>query len=162
MEYGKQMADASGNRVQYLFEAEHARSGNVFVVYQELSGKFAMLLEEKSIFYQKYGITIEEKNTGNEREVRETESGKAVPPVIKKENVQKEPEINQDLLRFLDAETCKEKIEILLAIQERVDRRILSNIAAALDITLTDGTLEEDMDAVLSYLRARARFETRH
>ena len=72
-----------------------------------------------------------------------------------------EEEVNNDLIRFLDAETCKEKIEILLLIQERLDKRLLSNIAAALDIGLEDGTEEEYLEVILSCLRTRARFEVR-
>lgn len=162
MKYGKQLSDGAGKRVQYLFEAEHAENGNAFVVYQELSGEYAILVEEKAAFCQRFGIYTEEKKQEEEQIKEISESDASSSSTIKKEKETEVQGVNKDLLRFLDAETCKEKIEILLAIQERVDKRILSNIAAALDLTLTDGTLEEDIDAILSYLRARARFEIRH
>lgn len=73
----------------------------------------------------------------------------------------KEEQVNEDLIRFLDADSFKEKIELLLSMRDRVDRRLLTNLAVTLDVALEDGTNEEYFDAILSYLRARARFEVR-
>lgn len=171
MEYGKQLTDNDGSKVQYLFEAVNAGNKETVIVYQKLSGDFPMLVEEKTAFCRRFGITGEEtavkktveynpsfRSKMNRDEVQIPEPIGREPKELEKS--QTPQEANKDLLRFLDAETSKERIEILLAIQERADKRLLSNIAAALDITLGDGgTLEEDIDAVLSYLRTRARFE---
>lgn len=173
MEYGKQLTDKDGSIIQYLFEAENAGSKEAVIVYQKLFGDFSMLVEEKTAFFRRFGISGEEaaiektaesnpsfRSKMNKDGVKITEQNRKEHP--EPEKSQTPQEANKDLLRFLDAETSKEKIEILLAIQERADKRLLSNIAAALDITLADGgTLEEDIDAVLSYLRTRARFEIR-
>lgn len=97
---------------------------------------------------------------GNEKEEAGQVAGRMEDSREKTEEDQ-EQEVNNDLIRFLDAETYKEKIETLLLIQDRLDKRLLSNIAAALDIGLEDGTEEEYPEVILSCLRTRARFEVR-
>lgn len=70
-----------------------------------------------------------------------------------------EGEINPDLLAFLEAETTREKIEVLDRIQERITESILCAIEASMDISYEDENLEERVYYIKNYLRTRERYE---
>ena len=70
-----------------------------------------------------------------------------------------EGEINPDLLAFLEAETTREKIEVLDRIQERITESILCAIEASMDISYEDNNLEERIYYIKNYLRTRERYE---
>lgn len=70
-----------------------------------------------------------------------------------------EGEINPDLLAFLEAETTREKIEVLDRIRERITESILCAIEASMDISYEDDNLEERVYYIKNYLRTRERYE---
>jgi len=70
-----------------------------------------------------------------------------------------EGEINPDLLAFLEAETTREKIEVLDRIKERITEGILCAIEASMDISYEDNNLEERVYYIKNYLRTKERYE---
>jgi len=70
-----------------------------------------------------------------------------------------EGEINPDLLAFLEAETTREKIEVLDRIKERITESILCAIEASMDISYEDNNLEERVYYIKNYLRTKERYE---
>lgn len=70
-----------------------------------------------------------------------------------------EGEVNPDLLAFLEAETTREKIEVLERIKERITESILCAIEASMDISYEDENLEERVYYIQNYLRTRERYE---
>lgn len=66
---------------------------------------------------------------------------------------------NRGLLRFLDAETFKEKKQIFIGLKQYMDKRMLSNIAVALDIVLEEGSTDEQFDSIMHCMEAFERYE---
>lgn len=71
----------------------------------------------------------------------------------------KEEIARKGLMIFLDANTFQEKREIFVGLRQCMDKRFLSNVAVSLDITLEEGSMEEQYDAVLYYIDKRTQYE---
>lgn len=71
------------------------------------------------------------------------------------------PEVNYDLMAFLDAKDCEEKLEILYSIRKNIDERMMGNIEIALDLPVGEGTIEERIDLVKNNLQMMAKYENR-
>lgn len=63
------------------------------------------------------------------------------------------------LLEFLDANTCREKWNILMRMEKELDDHLLNSITASLDLVVTEERFEERLDRVRDYLQTRIRFE---
>ena len=67
---------------------------------------------------------------------------------------------NELLFKILDADTMKEKLEIMRLNRYDIDRRMLGNIAAALDVICNSDDADGMFDEIEQYLLLRMRFET--
>lgn len=63
-------------------------------------------------------------------------------------------------MELLDARTYHEKCIIFTSLRKYLDKRLLNNIAVALDIVLEDGDEEEQYDSVLHCLQTFEHYET--
>lgn len=68
--------------------------------------------------------------------------------------------INQNLLLFLDAKTYDDKLNVLISLKNKLNERLLDDIAASMDIMLVDGTLEEHYQILKDNLLTLNRFES--
>lgn len=62
-------------------------------------------------------------------------------------------------MELLDAETFHEKRQIFIGLKQYLDKRMLGNIAVALDITLEDGSREEQFESILHCLDTFEHYE---
>ena len=62
-----------------------------------------------------------------------------------------------ELIRFLDADTYREKIKILEEMKDRLDDHMLNNMAVSLDLSLEEGV--DGYTYIMSELKIRSRFE---
>ncbi len=62
-------------------------------------------------------------------------------------------------MQILDAETFREKRQLMIGMKQYLDKRLLHNIAAALDIVLEEGDLESQYDSLLHCLDTMEHFE---
>ncbi len=74
--------------------------------------------------------------------------------------LEREQIAQRGFMAFLDAETYHEKYLIFLNLRDYLDKRMLNNIAAALDVVLDDGDIDEQYDSILNCLRTLKRYET--
>lgn len=72
-----------------------------------------------------------------------------------------EGSINAILLRFLDADTCRKKLDILTSNKKHMDDRLINDMAVALDCTIDEGPLEQRILGLEHCLLAMCRFEGR-
>ena len=63
------------------------------------------------------------------------------------------------MLQILDAESYEEKRQLLIGMQPYLDKLLLHNIAAALDVVLDEAPLEEQFESLLHCVDAHARYE---
>lgn len=66
---------------------------------------------------------------------------------------------HRGMLSILDAPSYREKRQLLVGMRPYIDKLLLHNIAAALDVVLEEGTLEEQFESLLHCVDAHARYE---
>lgn len=160
-----------GNKYQVTAIAYDANTEEKCVVYQALYGEFR-------VFIRTYDEFISEVDRERYPQVKcryrfssmEELDLPEAEEVVKKtpapgyemrelKHPEDEGEINPDLLAFLEAETTREKIEVLDRIQERITESILCAIEASMDISYEEDNLEERVYYIKNYLRTRERYE---
>lgn len=62
-------------------------------------------------------------------------------------------------MKILDADTYREKRQLMIGMKPYLDKRLLHNIAAALDIVLEEGDLDSQYDSLLHCLDTMEHFE---
>lgn len=106
----------------------------------------------------------------------EAEKGKSVPTAETEEvKVSKVSEISNeikkhtdseevyvmdpDVERFLDADTYKEKLNILMSLSNNITDKQLHDMAITLDVTIEEGSVDDKFLNLVNCLRTMARFE---
>ena len=69
-------------------------------------------------------------------------------------------DVSDYMLAFLDAELMEEKYNILIAMKDEVTDTMLDNLAASLDVVLSDGSIDKRFEELKTCIRTRQRFET--
>ncbi len=64
-------------------------------------------------------------------------------------------------LLFLDAESSRERLEVLALLKRNLNRRMADSLAASMDLVLPGNSIEEDVELMEDHIRTRAKFETR-
>lgn len=158
-----------GMLYQIITVAIHSETREELVIYQALYGEFKTYARPLTMFIsevdkEKYpDVTATYRFEKVERDALVTPERKEIENATKSEESQvaeKESQINEDLLAFLDASGYAEKLEILYSIRKRIDERLMTDIELSLDLYGQEGTLEERIDMVKNNLHTRARFET--
>ncbi|MDD6208334.1 MAG: DUF1653 domain-containing protein [Clostridiales bacterium] len=90
-----------------------------------------------------------------EPEEQETEEVELEEP----EPVKEERTSMDDLMDFLDARTCRERLNILMGMSKRLDEIVINNMAAAMEVSLEEGSLEEKYQSLIQCVTTRERFE---
>lgn len=67
--------------------------------------------------------------------------------------------LDEEVERFLDADTYKEKLDILMSLQNHITDKQLHDMAITLDITIDEGTVDDKFQNLVQCLRTMARFE---
>ena len=152
-----------GNLYQILTIAKDSEDGSLKVVYQALYGNYEVYVRDLSMFMSpvdraKYPEVTQEyrfervnvKQVNKDREEQKAE-------------VQETPDatdvLDPMLLQFLDSDTYEEKLNILHMLQPRITQEMLSTMAAALDIEVADGSVEERYEQVKNCLLTFEKYE---
>ena len=176
-----------GNCYRIITVATHTETGEKLVVYQALYGDYGVYARELSMFMgpvdrDKYPYVTQKKR------FELVESG-AVNPVGQGETVQnaapddpasdagrredilpdqrqspeKETESGIDpmVLAYLDAGTCKEKLQILTTMKDRLTDEMINTMAIAIDVEVKPGDITERYEELKYCLATRERFECR-
>lgn len=177
---GNLYVNQSGKIVQLMAVARQEGSAQELAIYQEMHAPFTVWAKSLSAFeatYHKMAEVLEEKRAPQERTVEA--SGENVPAggtdvseeelrmALEKGQPEKylsgritETEIaRRGMLQILDAESFREKRQLLVGLRPYIDKLLLHNIAAALDVVLEEGTLDDQFESLLHCVDAHARYE---
>lgn len=129
----------TGRAVQVISQCRILPEGIEAVCYQEMAGDFEVFVLEKEQFEKEFCKT------------REKECGTdcSLP-------AGNDPGTS-DLIRFLDADTYREKMKILEGMKDELDEHMLNNLAVSLDLSIEDGV--DGYSFLMSELKIRSRFE---
>lgn len=104
--------------------------------------------------------TVEEEKT---KDVREEQpvlfEEKKVSEEKKKPDAKEEYVMDPEVERFLDAETYKEKLNILMSLRNDITDKQLHDMAITLDVTIEDGDMDNKFMNLVNCLKTMARFE---
>ena len=65
------------------------------------------------------------------------------------------------VLAYLDADTCKEKLQILTTMKDRLTDQMINTMAIAIDVEVKPGDITERYEELKNCLATRERFECR-
>lgn len=157
-----------GNCYRIITMAEHTETGEKLVVYQALYGSCSVYARELSMFMspvdkekypgaaQKMRFELVESSAVNSMQPEETLPDKPQSP--EKET---EPQIDPMVLAYLDADTCKEKLQILTTMKDRLTDAMINTMAIAIDVEIKPGDITERYEELKYCLATRERFECR-
>lgn len=67
--------------------------------------------------------------------------------------------VDAQLMAFLDARTCKERLNLLAALQPRLTDEMINTMAVVLDLEIGEGDIEERYHALKSCLQMKEKYE---
>lgn len=173
-----------GNLYQIITLGKHSETGEEMVVYQAMYGEFQVYIRPVSMFLEKldlmkypdakqeyrfelvkYPYEIRKQNEHKEEKAEQqiealddiVERAKNEPTAM--EERKQTEQVEQLYIAFFDAETCKEKLDIIRTIKDDMDSRMLNNIAASMDLPVEDDNFEDTYEIVVKNLEQRSRFE---
>lgn len=168
---GQQYRHFKGNLYQIITIGIHSETNEEMVVYQALYGDFQVYIRPLDMFLEpidkeKYPETKQEFRfqlvTNGEDKAKEVQE-KIEEESKERKDINTEEDaiegVNPLLIRFLDAETYGEKLKIYLEMRDSIDEVILTDVAASLDISTGNGTLEEQYASVQFALHTLAKYE---
>lgn len=170
---------------QIVAVATHSETKEKYVVYQALYGTFETYIRPYDMFMSEVDRVkypdVKAKYRFEKVEPEELTDSVDVPvancevisdtPVGKCEaskvcEIQTEEElivdgvrVNPLLMKFFDCDSSAEQIEYLSSIRNKVDDKLVTDIAVALDITVNDGDVDEKLSSIITCLKTKARFE---
>lgn len=165
---------------QIVAVAYHSETKEKMVVYQALYGDYGVYVRPYDMFMsevdrEKYPDAAQRyrfEKVGREKEytrepdrkditeptdVSEERAGEADEALNGRSGLQEG--VNPCLLEFFDRDGCKEKMEYLNSIRNKVDDKLISDIAVSMDFTVEEGTVDERLNSLLYCLQMKARFE---
>lgn len=134
-------------KYQVIAVAYHAKSNEKMIVYQQLFDDFKILTDTFEDFFNQPEAEVHieipaDKVKDNDIDTKEDLEG-----------------VNPVLMGFFDRDTCTDKIEYIAQVRDKLDDRLVSDMAASMDITIDEGSLDDKIDSLLICLRTKAKYE---
>ncbi|MCI8853055.1 MAG: DUF1653 domain-containing protein [Lachnospiraceae bacterium] len=128
---------------QIVAVGTHSETGEKMVVYEAQYG-------DGGIWIRPYDMFVSEVDREKYPDVQQK---------YRFEKVEAPTEVNPMLVRFLDAESYRDKLELFQCWEGYADDQLLESIAASLDITLSAGNTKEKYRQIVSCLKTMEHFE---
>lgn len=163
---------------QILTIAKHSETGEELVIYQALYGDYLVYARPLTMFtsevdHVKYPevtqqYRFEKVDRNNLEPQGTTQTGPepqgttpACPEPVCLEPVCQEDEETADprLLCFLDADTYKEKYEVLVELQNKMTDRLINDFAVILDVVIPEGELSNRYEQLKQSIATMAKYE---
>lgn len=148
--------------------AYHSETKEKMVVYQAMYGDFKWYVRPYDMFasevdHQKYP-DVTQKYRFEKVDLENAADSDVTANEISNENIiEKEADeeclINPALEAFLDADSYREKLNVLVSIRGKMDDRLINDIATSMDVTVPDGSIDERFMSLKSCVMAHAKYE---
>lgn len=158
---------------QIIAIAIHSETREKMVVYQALYGDFSVYVRPYQMFVSEVDhVKYPEVKQRFRFEKCDIKTGELEQPYIKSEqpilsvetmqedaSISEEGQVSPLLLDFLECNTFEEKLDKLVMMKDKVDDRLLNDIAMSLDITVDSKSLKEKYEEIKSCLLTFVHFE---
>ena len=124
-------------KYQVIAVAYHAKSNEKMIVYQQLFDNFKILTDTFDDFFNQPEAEVHIEIPADDRKDNDADTKEG----------------------FFDRDTCTDKIEYIAQVRDKLDDRLVSDIAASMDITIEEGSLDDKIDSLLICLRTKAKYE---
>lgn len=130
-----------GNEYQIVTLAEHSEDGSRMVVYKAL-------YDEGKCYVRPLDMFMEEVDS------------KKYPDATQKYRFEKiEYQVSPKVMEFLEADTYKEKLDIVLRLRDTITEDMIYTMAMAHDISLCEGDVDKKYESLCSALQILARYD---
>lgn len=175
-----------GKYYQVITVAEHTETGDKLVIYMPLYGERKTYARPLDMFMSEVDYALypnadqkyrfEEVDFDRERmepPVNQNESSmqnstdrfiekteeKDLHEETTQEDFDEEDEIDDGMMRFLDADSYEKKLEILAGLRNQLNESMLNTIAVSLDLETKEGSLEQQYEDIMYCLTTLERYE---
>lgn len=165
---------------QVITVANHSETGEKLVIYQALYGNFGVYARPLDMFLSevdrekypdtgqnyRFELVVMEERCPELSNVQEEKLRQEVSELMEKPEDTGVPyseadgQVDSVLLAFLEAESYEEKLIILTGNRKHIGDKLLNDMAASIDCTIDEGSLEERYNGLLFCLQTFARFES--
>ncbi len=158
---------------QIIAIAIHSETREKMVVYQALYGDFSVYVRPYQMFVsevdrvkypdvkQTYRFEKFDMKTGELRQsaIKNEQASSTGESTQERASISEEGEVSPLLLDFLECNTFEEKLDKLVMMKDKVDDRLLNDIAMSLDITVDSKSLKDKYEEIKSCLLTFVHFE---
>lgn len=130
-----------GNEYQIITVAENSEDGSQMVVYKALYGEGKSYVRPLDMFIEELD---REKYPDADQTYRFEKVEYQVPP---------------EVMAYLEADTYKEKLDIVLRMRDKITEDMIYTMAMAHDISLCEGDVEKKYESLCSALQILARYD---
>lgn len=171
-----------GNLYQIIAIAEHTETGETLVVYQALYGDFRTYARPLEMFVsrvdrkkypdveQEFRFELQGPEAGRQKEAAETSERSTAKdqPAEGREKASEntasgEPEeelaLDPMILEFLDTDDYLQRLNILAGLHHRITDDMITTMAIACDVEVTEGDTEERYESLKACLLTLQRYE---
>lgn len=141
-----------GNLYQICSIAEHSETEEQMVVYQALYGDFKIYARPLTMFMEKVDKI---KYPDVVQEYRFEVQGEELPEMVEEEELQIDPMVMQ----FLEADSYEEKLNILIGLKHRITQDMITTMAIASDVEVSEGEIEERYEVLKNCLVTLEKYE---
>lgn len=148
-----------GNLYQIITLAKDSEDGKSMVVYQALYGEYTVYVRPLDMFVSKVDKAKYPEVDQEYRFELQTPGN-----VIKEEQEQPKKEVEEITLdplvwEFLDADSHEQRLNILAALHHKITDQMITTMAIACDVEVTDGDVEDRYNQLKNCLIMLDRFE---
>ncbi len=130
-----------GNEYQIIAVAEHSEDSSQMVVYKAMYGEGKCYVRPLDMFMEEV-----------DRE--------KYPDATQKYRFEKvEYQVSPKVMEYLEAETYKEKLDIVLKLRDTITEDMIYTMAMAHDISLCEGDVTKKYESLCSALQILARYD---
>lgn len=135
------------------------------IKYPEVTQKYRFeLIRTADISLKEYKEIQEQPSLSQAETLTRVEKAEAAPTYNTKQSseyVQADGEVNHVLLKFLEADSYYEKLDIISSNRKHLSDRLINDMSVALDCTVDEGSLDDRIDGLITCLQAMCRFENK-
>lgn len=164
-----------GKLYQVITLAVHSETKEQMVVYQKLYDDFSIYVRPLKMFisevdHEKYPDAAQqyrfEKIYFSKDDDNLIQNKKAESKCITVDTEDAAERVNPLLIKFLDAETYSEKLDIFLKMKKDLDDKLIDDIAVAIDVVIPEGPIDKrysDLrESILTFMRYEQAVHLRH
>ena len=161
---------------QIVTIARHSETGEELVIYQALYGDYSIYARPLSMFVsevdhvkypqvaQKYRFERVDRNSlapsCPQVTQKEEPQRPVAPSAVLKEQEEELEAADPRLLSFLDAETYKEKYDVLVEMEKDMTDRLINDFAVIIDVVIPEGEVSNRFEQLKQSIATMARYET--